>query len=133
MKLPRPTTRRYRVLCAFIGRAMSVDECMNAFGLFGFDWRSALAEELKLLRRGGYLRSTGERYVLNPEVERELCMKGEGKIEVVPPRQYNVYAQPELSKQHWLDSRPRRPNCLDIRVERHFTASDPIPFSEEEP
>lgn len=112
---------------------MSVDELVVGFGLFGFEWRSALAEELKLLNRSGYLRIRSDKYALNPEVEQELCLLGEGKIEVVPPRIYNVYTQPELSKQYWLDSRPRRPNCLDVRVERHYTASDPIPFNEEEP
>lgn len=132
LKLPRSTTRRYRVLRAFIGRAMSVDDVIAVFGLFGFEWKSALAEELKLLRRGGYMRLKGEKYVLNPDVEKELCMAGEGKIEVVPPRSYNVYTQPELGKKYWLDSRPRRPNALDVRVSRHYTASDPIPFNEEE-
>lgn len=129
MKLPRSDTRRYRILRAFFGRAVSPDELIASFGLFGFEWRSSLCIELSHLCRLGYLRGSVERYELTAAARQLLIEAGEEKVELVPPRRYNVYAQPELDGRT-LRNPCRRVSAIEKVCSTHYCASDPIPFNE---
>lgn len=131
MKLPRPTTRRYRILCAFMGQKLSADQLVAGFGMFGLQWRAALHTELKHLAELGYLRGDVLGYSLTSAAAQALREAGEGNVVLVPPRRYNVYEQPPLQKKNMVSREPRRPNCPETRPERRFTASDPIPFNDE--
>lgn len=131
MKLPRPSTRRYRVLRAFVGKSLTLDELITAFGLFGFEWRSSLLTELDLLRRSGYLRLHGHRYSLATAYEHEFLAAGAQVAEIVPPREFNKLSCPPLRLERLHDASMRRPNCLSVEITRHFTASDAVPFSDD--
>lgn len=132
MKLPRQGTRRFRVLRCFIGKTMNVTEVMTSFGLFGFETRSHLATELRALADLEYLHHSKGVYRLKPEVQSALEELKLEEIAIVPPRTYNVFTAPPISKKHIPSLEPRRPNCLDVRVPSRYVASDPIPFGESE-
>ncbi len=128
MKLPRPTTRRYEVLKAFVDREISLDELISGFGLFQFPWRSALASELVLLKQQGYLRGDAKGYRLTSAAEQAMREAGESRVEVVSARSYNVFTAPTLDAKT-LTNPNRRVSSIEKACHTHYTASDPIPFS----
>ena len=130
MKLPRAGTRRFKVLRCFIGKRMNVTDLIANFGQFNFETRSHLATELRVLHELGCLCASKGEYWITAEIEAALLAMGEEEAEIVPPRQYNVFAAPPLSKKHIPSLEPRRPNCLDVRVPTRYVASDAIPVSE---
>ena len=132
MNLPRSGTRRRAILRAFIGKRMSLDELIASYGMFKLECRSTLACQLKELRQLGYLMSNSVGWWLTEEAEQALLAEGEEGGQIVPPRRYNVYDAPPLNPRYYPKNPHRRANPLDQAVRRHYTASDAIPFSEDE-
>lgn len=132
VKLPRPKTRRYRILAALYGREIGVDELISAFGLFGLEWRSGLITEMQTLKACGYVEGDWTAYRLTKAAERLMAEAGEEPAQLVQPRRYNVFERPPLKKEHMVSREPRRPNCPETRPERFLIASQPIPVQNDE-
>jgi len=96
MKLPRPATRRYLILRAFLGKRMTLDDLVASYGLFRLETRSHLLTELKALRQLGYLESGNQGFWLSADTEAALKQAGEYETQIVQPRQYSVYESPPL-------------------------------------
>lgn len=120
------------MLRAFVGKALTLDELIKAFGLFGFEWRSALLNELTLLRRSGYLKVNSHRYSLPEEMEKQFLEAGEPVVDLVKPRDYSPLTAPPLKLSRLHDPSMRRQSTINVTVQKHFIASDPIPFRDDE-
>lgn len=113
MKLPRPGTRRYQILRAFIGKRMTLDDLVASYGLFRLEMRSHLMTELRSLRGLGYLDSDRTGFWLSAETEAAMKQAGESEAQIVPPRQYSVYESPPLDPKAFINPLRRKSDIED--------------------
>lgn len=108
MKLPRPGSRRYQILRAFLGKKMTLDDVVASYGLFRLETRSHLMTELKSLRKLGYLESSSTGFWLAEQTEAALKSAGEEETQIVQPRRYNVYEAPPLDPKAFVNPLRRK-------------------------
>lgn len=117
MNLPDPTTRKFRILKAFIGKQLSTDDLVATSGMFGLETRSSLLTELRWLCNNGYLIGDTTGFSLTDSASKALESMGVSRAEVVQPRTF-TWKPLDTSRLHQKSL--RRKSTLDRENTRQF-------------